>query len=88
MAAAAQAAHRLLMVGFVRRFGNDAAAIQPMLERGELGDIYFAKAQYLRRKGYPGGWFGDLAYAGGGPLIDLGVHVIDLVKYLCGNRCV
>ena len=85
MAAAAQAAHRLLMVGFVRRFGNDAAAIQPMLERGELGDIYFAKAQYLRRKGYPGGWFGDLAYAGGGPLIDLGVHVIDLVKYLCGN---
>ena len=85
MKAAAQEAGRLLMVGFVRRYGNDAAILKPHIEAGELGEIYYAKAQYLRRKGYPGGWFGDLSYAGGGPLIDLGVHVIDLVKYLAGN---
>ena len=49
-----------------------------------LGDIYYAKATYLRRSGCPGGWFGDIRYSGGGPLIDLGVHVMDLVRYLAG----
>lgn len=85
MQAAAQENGRLLMVGFVRRFGNDAAYVKPVIESGEMGEIYYAKAQYLRAKGCPGGWFGDLSYAGGGPLIDLGVHVIDLVRYLAGN---
>jgi predicted dehydrogenase len=47
-----------------------------------MGDIYYAKATYLRRAGFPGGWFGDKSRSGGGPLIDLGVHVIDLVRYL------
>ncbi len=50
-----------------------------------MGDIYYAKATYLRRKGCPGGWFGDKARSGGGPLIDLGVHVIDLTRYLMGK---
>ena len=40
---------------------------------------------YLRRNGNPGGWFGDKSRSAGGPLIDLGVHVIDLVRYLMGN---
>jgi len=48
--------------------------------------IISAKAQYLRRKGCPGGWFGDSSRSGGGPLIDLGVHVIDLCRYLMGNK--
>ena len=39
----------------------------------------------MRRNGNPGGWFGDKSRSGGGPLIDLGVHVIDLVRYLMGN---
>ena len=38
-----------------------------------------------RRNGNPGGWFGDKSRSGGGPLIDLGVHVIDLTRYLMGN---
>ncbi len=85
MERAADQTGKLLMVGFVRRFGNDAAFLKPVIEAKEMGDLYYAKAQYLRGKGYPAGWFGDLKYAGGGPFIDLGVHVIDLVRYLAGN---
>lgn len=73
-----------LMVGFVRRFGNDAAITRDFINAGSLGDIYYAKATYLRRNGCPGGWFADKSRSGGGPLIDLGVHVIDLVRYLMG----
>lgn len=76
---------RKLMVGFVRRFGNDTAVMQDFIKGGVLGEIYYAKATYLRRNGNPGGWFGDKSRSGGGPLIDLGVHVIDLTRYLMGN---
>jgi len=82
---AAKDTGKLLQVGFVRRFGNDADVVNDFAAEGLFGDIYYAKATYLRRCGCPGGWFGDKAYSGGGPLIDLGVHVIDLVRYLAGN---
>lgn len=55
------------------------------IENDKVGDIYYAKATYLRRNGNPGGWFGDKSRSGGGPLIDLGVHVIDLTRFLMGN---
>ena len=84
MQAAAEKNNRLLMIGFVRRFGNDCAIMKDFIDKGYFGDIY-AKATYLRRKGCPGGWFGDKARSGGGPLIDLGVHIIDLCRYLMGN---
>lgn len=76
---------KLLMIGFVRRHGNDCKILQDFLRQDYFGDIYYAKATYLRRNGNPGGWFGDKSRSGGGPLIDLGVHVIDLVRYLMGN---
>ena len=82
---AARRTGKLLQVGFVRRFGQDADAIRKFIENGTLGDIYYAKATYLRRNGCPGGWFGDKSLSGGGPLIDLGVHIIDLMRYLAGN---
>lgn len=85
MKAAAERNGKLLMIGFVRRFGNDADILKKFIEAGTMGDVYFAKATYLRRNGCPGGWFGDKEYAGGGPLIDLGVHVIDLCRYLAGG---
>lgn len=85
MQEAARASDRLLMIGFVRRFGNDCAILKDFLDAGYFGDLYYAKATYLRRHGNPGGWFGDKSRSGGGPLIDLGVHVIDLVRYLMGN---
>jgi predicted dehydrogenase len=85
MLAAAKESGKLLMIGFVRRYGNDCAILKDFINQGAFGDIYYAKATYLRRKGNPGGWFGDKSRSGGGPLIDLGVHVIDLTRYLMGN---
>lgn len=80
----ATACGKLLQLGFVRRFGEDADAVRQLVNEGTFGDIYYAKATYLRQNGCPGGWFGDKAFSGGGPLIDLGVHVIDLTRYLAG----
>jgi predicted dehydrogenase len=76
---------KILMIGFVRRFGNDCRVLKDFIKAGTLGELYYAKATYLRRHGNPGGWFGDKSRSGGGPLIDLGVHVIDLSRYLMGN---
>ena len=76
---------KLLQIGFVRRFGNDCKVVKDFIDAGSMGDIYYSKATYLRRNGNPGGWFGDKSRSGGGPLIDLGVHVIDLVRYLLGK---
>lgn len=76
---------KLLQVGFVRRFGSDAKIFREFAQAGTFGEIYHGKVSYLRRSGCPGGWFGDKAFSGGGPLIDLGVHVIDLARYLAGN---
>ena len=85
MRAVAKETGKLLQIGFVRRFGQDADLIRKYCSDGLLGDLYYGKATYLRKDGCPGGWFGDKAYSGGGPLIDLGVHVIDLSRYLAGN---
>ncbi len=76
---------KLLMIGFVRRYANETAVIKEFIDKGYLGDIYYAKASYLRRCGSPGGWFSDIKRSGGGPLIDLGVHVIDMIRYLIGG---
>ncbi|MGO4180206.1 oxidoreductase [Paenibacillus sp. FSL A5-0031] len=76
---------KLLQVGFVRRYDTSAQLIRAMADRGEFGEIYFAKASTLRRLGNPGGWFSDIERSGGGPLIDIGVHVIDLCWYLMGR---
>ena len=73
------------MIGFVRRFGNDCDIMRDFIDKDYFGEFYYAKATYLRRNGNPEGWFGEKARSGGGPLIDLGVHVIDLTRYLLGN---
>lgn len=85
MERAAKESGKLLMIGFVRRYGNDCRIVKDFIDNGCFGDLYYAKATYLRRNGWPGGWFGDKSRSGGGPLIDLGVHVIDLTRYLMGN---
>lgn len=76
---------KLLQVGYVRRFGQNVQTLRKFIEAGELGEIYYAKASCLRRLGNPGGWFADSERSGGGPLIDLGVHIIDLCWYLMGK---
>ena len=85
MGLAAKKSGKLLMVGFVRRFGSDTKTIKEFIDKGQMGDIYYGKASYLRRCGNPGGWFSDINRSGGGSLIDLGVHVIDLIRFLMGK---
>lgn len=85
MVAAAKEAGKILMVGFVRRFGENTKALKEFIDKGDLGKIYYAKTGCLRRWGNPGGWFSDKKRSGGGPVIDLGVHIIDLVRYLVGK---
>ena len=85
MLEAAKKNNRLLMIGFVMRFYSETKVAMDYIEGGYLGDIYYSKATYLRRHGSPGGWFTNKSMAGGGPIIDLGVHVIDQTRYLMGN---
>ncbi|MDO5310330.1 MAG: Gfo/Idh/MocA family oxidoreductase, partial [Clostridia bacterium] len=59
MKAAAEKNGKLLMIGFVRRYGNDCKILKEFIDTDYFGDIYYAKATYLRRNGNPGGWFGD-----------------------------
>ncbi|WP_248927277.1 Gfo/Idh/MocA family protein [Paenibacillus hamazuiensis] len=76
---------KVFQVGFVRRYGQTTQILRRFIDAGELGEIYYAKASYLRRLGNPGGWFSDKERSGGGPLIDIGVHAIDLCWYLMGK---
>lgn len=85
MADAAKANNKLLMIGFVTRFSTQAQIAKDFIDNGELGEIYYAKASYIRRHGNPGGWFSDKARSGGGCVVDIGVHPLDLTRYLMGN---
>ncbi len=55
-----------------------------LLIRMNWGKFTYAKATCIRRLGNPGGWFSDIERSGGGPLIDLGVHVIDILLVFNG----
>lgn len=76
---------RVVQMGFVRRHSANCQVLKSYIDAGDLGDIYYAKASCIRRMGNPGGWFADKTRSGGGPLIDIGVHVIDLAWYLMGS---
>ena len=85
MVAAAREHDRKLMVGLNNRWRADVQALKRFIDAGEMGEIYFAKAQCLRRRGIPGwGVFTQKDKQGGGPLVDLGVHIMDAVLYLMG----
>ncbi len=85
MVAAAAKAGRKLMCGLNRRFDGNTQALKKLVDEGRLGNVYWARAQALRRRGIPGwGVFIDKAKQGGGPLIDIGVHVLDTTLYLMG----
>ncbi len=87
MIAAAAAARRILMVSFDKRYRGDVQWIKSYINSGAVGKIYYAKAHWMRRSGIPriGSWFVSKEQAGGGPLIDLGVHVLDIAMYLMGE---
>ncbi|MBW7459721.1 Gfo/Idh/MocA family oxidoreductase, partial [Paenibacillus sepulcri] len=82
---AVHASGKILQVGFVRRYASNTRIVKAFMDGGDIGPIYYAKASCIRKLGNPGGWFSDLERSGGGPLIDVGVHVIDLCWYLMGK---
>mgnify|MGYP005840023289 CR=1 FL=1 len=88
MVDAARQSGRKLMICFNYRYRHDTRFVKRLIDAGDLGDIYYVKASWLRCSGIPGrkgGWFTRKALSGGGPLIDLGVHLLDLTLWLLGH---
>lgn len=81
----AESSGKLLMYGLVFRFAEKYALVRELRDKGTFGDIYYGKAGIVRRAGDPGGWFSQKALSGGGPLIDLGPHIIDLAMLTMGD---
>lgn len=77
---------KLLTIGYQNRFRVDTLALKQMAVDGDLGDIYMAKAHALRRRGIPTwGVFTDKFEQGGGPLIDIGTHSLDITLWVMNN---
>lgn len=86
MVNAAKDAKKILQIGLHQRFQTSSQMLKGFIEAGELGDPYYARAVALRRRGIPSwGVFIEKAKSGGGPLVDIGVHVLDLIVWLMGN---
>ncbi|SIR61956.1 Gfo/Idh/MocA family protein [Natronorubrum thiooxidans] len=90
IAAAAETTDGTCMIGFNNRFRNTVRLLKERIDSGELGEITHVEANYVRRRGVPGrgSWFTRREISGGGALIDLGVHAIDLALYLLGEPTV
>ncbi|MBI3921285.1 MAG: Gfo/Idh/MocA family oxidoreductase [Armatimonadetes bacterium] len=86
MVATARQTGRKLVIGFQSRYSPAAQMIQRSVEAGELGKVLYSRCQALRRRGIPSwGVFGQKSLQGGGPLIDIGVHIIEVAHYLMGR---
>lgn len=78
---------RVLMIPHQMRWEHSSIQVKEQIDKGALGWIYHAKAGWFRRKGIPGWgtWFTRREESGGGPLIDIGVHLLDLAFHLMGD---
>lgn len=87
MQKAADEAGKVLMVMRNNRFVGASQYAKKYIDAGKMGEVYAGRCGWQRRRGIPGkgGWFTTKAQSGGGPLIDLGVHMIDLAIWLMGN---
>ncbi|MDQ0897041.1 Gfo/Idh/MocA family protein [Paenibacillus sp. V4I7] len=86
MVEAAKRTGKKLTVGYNNRFRGDSQHLRQLCSEGELGEIYFAKAHAIRRRAVPTwGVFLDEEKQGGGPLIDIGTHALDLTMWMMNN---
>ena len=78
---------RILNIGVVNRFNDSVNAIKGYIDSGKLGEIYHVIVSFRAYRSIPGlgGAFTTKAIAGGGALIDWGVHYLDIVMYCCGD---
>jgi predicted dehydrogenase len=85
--AAAAKANKVVLYAVQRRFGGAEQAAKQAIDKGYAGDAYHARSSWMRTRGIPigTGWFIDKSKAGGGALIDIGVHLLDLAWYLLGQ---
>src|SRR5271170_319554 len=83
---AAHKARRKLMIGFQYRFHPATQMLRRARDEGAFGKILFVRCQALRRRGIPNwGVFGQKELQGGGPMIDIGVHVIEMAHFTMGS---
>ena len=87
LADAVAVSDRVFMLALNNRFRVEIQAVKRIVDAGELGHIYYAKTGWVRRRAVNivRGWFLEKAKSGGGPMIDLGVHMLDLTLWLMGN---
>jgi predicted dehydrogenase len=86
MLEAAKKSGKLLTIGYQNRYRPDSLYLKQECEAGELGDIYYAKAKAIRRRAVPTwGVFLNEYEQGGGPLIDIGTHALDLTLWTMNN---
>ena len=84
--AALKKSRKTLQMGMANRFRSSVWALKHYIDAGKCGNIYSGQAFWYRRRGIPGfgGWFTTKSLSGGGALIDIGVHLLDLALYLMG----
>ncbi len=81
-----KASGKMFTIGYQNRFRPDCQTLKRLCDEGEMGDIYYAQAHALRRRGVPTwGVFTDKSKQGGGPLIDIGTHSLDLTLWFMEN---
>jgi predicted dehydrogenase len=86
MMAAWRKSGKIFTIGYQNRYRADSQALKRLCDDGELGEIYYAQAHALRRRGVPTwGVFTDKSQQGGGPLIDIGTHTLDLTLWFMNN---
>ncbi len=86
MVDAQKASGKVLQIGLQSRFGTEARTLRKLYEDGFFGDIYYARAMAMRRRGVPASpSFITKSIAGGGPLIDIGVHILDVLLWMIGT---
>ena len=77
---------KLLIIGYQNRYRVDSFFLKAECENGTLGEVYYAEATAIRRRAVPTwGVFLDEEKQGGGPLIDIGTHTLDLTLFMMNN---
>ncbi|MGN1450608.1 MAG: Gfo/Idh/MocA family protein [Eubacteriales bacterium] len=78
---------RILNIGVVNRFSTSVERIKSLISSGEIGELYQIYCSFRAFRSIPalGKWFTTKSEAGGGALIDWGVHFLDLIDYCCGG---
>jgi len=77
---------KLLTIGYQNRYRNESQFVYKTSMAGELGEVYYAKAHAIRRRAVPTwGVFLNEDEQGGGPLIDIGTHALDLTLWCMNN---